>query len=115
MTIVQLNQKNFDQIIKEHDSVCLDFWAEWCEPCKAFQKVLEEIAPRYPEFVFAGVNIEEESQLAEDFQIRSVPSVMILRKQVIVYADAGALVASVLMDLLDRSKVIDSKDLEKPL
>ena len=113
MAMLELNEQNFDQTIKENDFVLLDFWAAWCEPCKIFQKVVEEIAPHYPEFVFASINIEEQPKLAQDFHIQSVPSVMIIRSQVIVYADAGALPTSALSDLLDQTKAIDPKDLQQ--
>lgn len=112
MGILALTEKDFDRTIKENEFVLLDFWAEWCGPCQGFKKVVEEIAPRYPEFVFASINIEEEPKLAEDFHIQSVPSVMILRNQVIVYADAGALPSTVLEDLLEQTKAIDPKELE---
>jgi len=112
MAVVELTEKNFDQIIKENEFILLDFWAEWCGPCKVFHQVVEEIAPRYPEFFFGTINIEEESKLAEEFNIQSVPSVMILRNQVIVYADSGALPATALADLLDQAKVIDPKNLQ---
>lgn len=106
MPLIEVTEKNLDQTIKDNEFVLLDFWASWCRPCDDFKKVLEEVAPRYPEFIFASINIEKESKLAEDFHIRSIPSVMILRSQVILYADSGALTATALADLLDQAKVV---------
>lgn len=112
MEIMELTHKNFDETLETNEFVLVDFWAEWCGPCQSFKKVVEELVPKYPDFVFGSVNIDEEKKLAEDFHIRSIPAVMIVRNQVIVYADSGALTASALMELLDQAKSLDPKDLE---
>lgn len=111
--MLELNEENFTKTIEENEYVLIDFWAEWCGPCKTFAKVVEEVGPRYPEFVFGSVNIEEQEQLASDFQIRSVPAILVIRNQVIVYAGTGALPASALADLLDQAKSIDPNELKE--
>ncbi len=98
-----LTEDNFDDVIADNDIIVIDFWAKWCQPCVSFSKVMSSVAKTYPEVVFASVNIEEQKALAEEFEIRSIPFVMILKNQVIIYAEAGALTANVLQDLVDQA------------
>jgi thioredoxin 1 len=102
--MLKLTVDNFDDAVQKNALVFIDFWAQWCGPCKAFGKVLEAVMPDYPEFVFASVDIEKEKALVEEFNIRSIPAIMILRDQTVVYADAGALTVEALRDLLDQAK-----------
>ena len=112
MAMIALTEKNLHQILEENEFVLIDFWAKWCGPCLSFQKVIEALAPQYPEFVFASINIEEQKTLAEDFDIRSVPAVMIIRRQVAVYAESGALSSTALAELLDQTQAIDPSQLK---
>ncbi len=112
MNMIELTDQNFDEAVEKHNLLVIDFWAEWCGPCKAFTKVLEELAPRYPDFVFGNVDIEAEKALAEEFQIQSIPALMIIRDKVVVFAESGALSASVMGQLLDETKVLDPKEFE---
>ena len=112
MNMVGLTEKNFDKAVEEHSLLVIDFWAEWCGPCKSFTKVLKGIAPKYPDFVFGSVNIDVEKELAEEFHVQSIPALMIIRDQVVVFAESGALSASVLGQLLDQTKTLDPKELE---
>lgn len=105
--IIEMRSDNIDSLIQQHEFLLVDFWAEWCAPCKDFEKVIYQVAPDYPEFTFAKINIEEQPELAEEFNVRSIPSVMILCKQVIVYADSGALGVTALRELLDQAKALD--------
>lgn len=111
MNIITVTEKNFDEIIEKHDLLVIDFWAEWCAPCKSFTKVIEKVSEQYPEFTFGSINIDNEKELAQEFKIRSIPAIMILRNKVIVYAESGALSAASLMDLLDQAKALDPADL----
>lgn len=106
MSIKSLTTNSFDQVIESHPLVLIDFWAEWCGPCKVFGNTLMEIAKDYPDVYFASVNIEEEKALAEEFAIRSIPFVMIIKNRTIVYAESGSLSAQVLRELLDQAKGI---------
>jgi len=112
MNMIELTDKNFNDAIDQHGLLVIDFWAEWCGPCKSFMKVLEEIAPKYPEFVFGSVNIDAEKTLAEEFQVRSIPAVMIMRDKVVLFAESGSLSASVMMKLLDEAKALDPEKLK---
>jgi len=112
MAMLALTGENFSETIDQNEFVFIDFWAEWCGPCKVFAKVIEEIAPKHPDFIFASINVDEEKQLAEDFHIQSVPSVMVMRNRVVLYADSGTLSPSALADLLDQAKSLDPGELE---
>jgi len=111
--IIELTHTNFDDLLAKHELILIDFWAEWCAPCKDFTKVIEKISPDYPEFMFGSINIEDEKELTEEFNIRSVPAVMILRDSVCVYADSGSLNAENLRELLDKTKDLDPGELAK--
>lgn len=107
MAVVELNQANFEQTVLNNDFVIIDFWAPWCGPCRGFAPVYEAASDKYPDIVFAKVNTEEEQPLAAHFQIRSIPTLMIFREKVIIYAQPGALPASALDDLIARAREVD--------
>ena len=107
MAVIQLTQANFDEVMNSQSLLVLDFWAQWCEPCKAFATTFETVAAEYPDVVFAKINIEEETTLAEEWEIRSVPMLMVLREDVLLFAEAGALPASGLRDLIDQALALD--------
>jgi thioredoxin 1 len=104
--IIVATAKDIDTIIDRCEYLLIEFSAQWCAPCRVFEKVIETVAPLYPEFTFATIDIDKEKSLATEFAVRSVPSVMILRNKVVLYADAGALSVSALCELLDKAKVV---------
>lgn len=104
MNIIKLTKSNFDETVDKNRLLVIDFWAEWCAPCKSFAKVIETISDQYPQFVFGNVNIDEEKELAEEFAIQSIPAVMIIRDRVVIFAETGALSVKGLSDLLDKAK-----------
>jgi len=107
MAVLELNDQNFEATILNNDFVVIDFWAPWCGPCRGFAPVYEAAAEKHEGIVFAKVNTEVEQALAGHFQIRSIPTLMIFREKVIIYAQPGALPASGLDDLIERAKAID--------
>lgn len=107
MAVIDLNEENFEPTITGSDFVIVDFWAPWCGPCRGFAPVFEAAAEKYPDIVFAKVNTEEERGIAGHFQIRSIPTLMIFREQVIIYAQPGALPAGQFDDLIAQAKAID--------
>ncbi len=107
MATINLTSENFEPTIKENDIVILDFWAEWCGPCKSFGPTFEAASEKHPDIVFAKVNTEEEQQLAASFQIRSIPTLMIFREQVILFSQPGALTEGQLEQVIEQVKELD--------
>lgn len=107
MATLTLTKDNFKETIDNNDVVLIDFWASWCGPCKMFEPIYEEASEKYPDIVFAKVNTEEEQELAAMFQIRSIPTLMIFREQIVIFAQPGMLPASALEEVIQKAKDLD--------
>jgi thioredoxin 1 len=107
MAVIDLNEENFEPTILNNDFVIIDFWAPWCGPCKGFAPVFEAAAEKNPDITFAKVNTEVEQGIAGHFQIRSIPTLMIFREKVIIYAQPGALPGGQFDELIARAKEVD--------
>ncbi len=113
MATVDLSEKDFATTIEKEGIVFLDFWAEWCGPCKAFAPVYEAISEKYPDIIFAKVNTEEEPSIAGSFGISSIPTLMIFRDGIGVFSQPGMLPAAALDELVEKVKEIDMDDVRK--
>ncbi|OGT49386.1 MAG: thiol reductase thioredoxin [Gammaproteobacteria bacterium RIFCSPHIGHO2_12_FULL_41_15] len=112
MKVVNATADNFDELISRHEFVVIDFWAPWCAPCKGFSQVCAELSEDYKDITFLAINIEDQKTLAKEFEVRSVPWVMIMRKRVLLYADSGALSKSSLVELIEQAKAVDESTLQ---
>jgi thioredoxin len=105
--VVELDSGRFATTIDGHPFAVIDFWAPWCAPCRAFAPVFAAAAARHPDVLFAKVNTEDEQQLAAHFNIRSIPTLMIFRDNIIVYGEAGALPAAALEQVIAAARSLD--------
>src|SRR3990167_4934732 len=106
MPIKELTANNFDQVLESNKLLVIDFCADWCQPCKAFEKIMLSVENDYPEVMFGRVNVEREKALAEEFEVRSVPFVMMIKKRTARYAESGVLSIQGLREMLDQAAVI---------
>lgn len=107
MTIHEATFTNIDDLITQNDILMIDFWAPWCGPCRSFAPIFEAAAEANPDIAFAKANTEAEQQLGAYFQIRSIPTLMIFREQILLFNQAGALPASALEELIVKVKELD--------
>ena len=107
MAVIELTDETFESTITESPFVVVDFWAPWCGPCRSFAPVYEKVSGDHDDIVFAKVNTEDEQQIAAHFQIRSIPTLMIFRDQVIIFSQAGALPEGSFRDLLAKASELD--------
>ena len=107
MATVELTTKTFNETLDNNEIVIVDFWAEWCGPCKQFAPIFENVSEVYPDVVFAKVNTEEQQALAGQYGIRSIPTIMVVRDGIILLNQAGMLPEDKFGDLITHVKGLD--------
>jgi len=115
MATVELNKDNFEQVVTGNPMVIVDFWAPWCGPCRGFAPVFEKASEANADIVFAKVNTEEEQEIAAAFDIRSIPTLMVFRDNVILYSQPGALPAGAFGELITKSREVDMAQVQKEI
>lgn len=115
MATVEATKESFGELIESSPTVLVDFWAEWCGPCRSFAPTYEEMSEKYPDMVFAKVDTEDQPELAGAFNIRSIPTLMVFRDQIILYSQAGALPPQHLENLIEQVNKIDMDEVRKQL
>ena len=115
MAVVELTKENFEQVITSNATVIVDYWAPWCGPCRGFAPVFEKVSEAHPDVIFAKVNTDEEQEIAAHFQIRSIPTLMVFREQIIVFSQPGALPQGAFEQVVSKAKEIDMEEVRKQI
>jgi len=115
MATINLTKETFEETVQSNDVVLIDFWAEWCGPCRSFAPVYEKVSEQYPEIVFAKVDTEAEQELAGSFNIRSIPTLMVFKEQIGIFSQPGALPEDVLTDLVGQVEQLDMDEVRSQI
>ena len=115
MPVVELTKDNFEQVVTSNPTVIVDYWAPWCGPCRGFAPVFEKVSEMHPDVVFAKVNTDDEQEIAAHFQIRSIPTLMVFREQVIVFSQPGAMPQGTFEQVIEKTKALDMDEVRKQI
>lgn len=115
MPTIQLTKETFESTIVDNETIFVDFWASWCGPCHAFAPVFEKASEKYEHIVFAKVDTEAEQELAGYFQVRSIPTLMVFRDNIMLFNQPGALPEQALESLITQVQDLDMDDVRRQI
>ena len=109
------DEESLGRVVDRHGTVVIDFWAPWCAPCKGFLPILEDASESHPEIVFCRVNTEEHRELAQAFDVESIPTLVVVRDQIMIASQPGMLPKHVLEDLIAKVKELDMDEVRREM
>lgn len=113
MAVVEAKRDNIEDLVEQNDIVIFDFWAPWCAPCRQFAPIFEQASESYDDVIFAKVNTEEEKEIAAHFSIRSIPTIMVFRESMLVFAQPGVIPENAIGELIGKVKELDMDEVRK--
>jgi len=115
MATVALTAENFNQYVEKDGVLVIDWWAPWCGPCRTFGPIYDKASEQHADVTFGKVNTEEQPELAGTFQIQAIPTLMVFRDQVLVFARPGAIPAAALDEIISQVRALDMDDVRKKI
>jgi thioredoxin 1 len=113
MATVEIGKDNFKDTVSKQGIVLLDWWAAWCGPCRNFAPIYEQVSDKHADITFGKIDTDAEPELSGAFEIRSIPTLMIFRDGILLYAQPGALPAARLEELISKVRALDMDDVRK--
>ncbi len=113
MAVVTATRETIEALVEDNDIVMFDFWAPWCGPCRQFAPIYDAASEKFSDVVFAKVNTEEEREIAAHFSIRSIPTIMVFRESMLVFAQPGSIPENAIGELIDKVKALDMDEVKK--
>lgn len=107
MAVIELTYDSFGAAIDDNHIVFIDFWANWCAPCKGFSLIFKKVAEQNEDIAFFTVDIEKETQLAKEFNIQSVPHLLVMKEEIAIFSDSGAMSEKSLCELVEQARAAD--------
>ncbi len=115
MSHFDLSKENLDETIKNNAIVLIDFWAEWCGPCKMFGPVFEKASEKHNDIAFASCDTEAQQEVAMMFGIRSIPTLAVFKEQIMIFQQAGSLPESALEEIIQKTRELDMEEVHRKI
>ncbi|XGC80993.1 thioredoxin [Bdellovibrio bacteriovorus] len=113
MSLIDVTKDNIKDTIENNELIIFDFWAEWCGPCKRFAPIFESVAKKYPEVVFGKINTDLEQEISATFDIKSIPTLAVIKDRDIIFMQPGAVNEEVFEQIVKRAKEVDMAEVRK--